>query len=148
MVKLNICLNRITFILSKVKTVGQSSNPEYIKSIYTGIALPQKTIIKLDNKQEAPVFKPDLGEKANTHGELTITILGFFFCLKVCNHFRARKWKSSKETVLLSDEAKFRHEARIYGEKHWEEAECVYVGGKRTGGKVYVRVYHSSLDKC
>ena len=79
MVKLNICLNRITFILSKVKTVGQSSNPEYIKSIYTGIALPQKTIIKLDNKQEAPVFKPDLGEKANTHGELTITIWGFFF---------------------------------------------------------------------
>ena len=63
----------------KVKTVSQSSNPEYIKSIYTGIALPQKTIIKLDNKQEAPVFKPDLGEKANTHGELTIIILGFFF---------------------------------------------------------------------
>lgn len=53
---------------------------------------------------------------ANTHGELTVTI--FFFALKVFNHFRARKWKSSKEAVLLSDEAKFRHEAGIYGEKY------------------------------
>lgn len=55
---------------------------------------------------------------ANTHGELTITIFFFFFGLKVFNYFRARKWKSSKEAVLLSDEAKFRHEAGIYGDKY------------------------------
>lgn len=72
----------------------------------------------------------------------------FFFALKVFNHFRARKWKSSKEAVLLSDEAKFRHEAGIYGEKYWEEAECVYVGRKIIGEKVYVRVYYSYLDEC
>ena len=36
---------------------------------------------------------------------------------------------------MLSDEAKFRHEPGIYGEKYCEEAECIYVGRKRIGKK-------------
>lgn len=122
MVKLNICLNGITaFILSKVKTVGQSSNPGYIKKIYTGIALPQKTIINWTINTKHLFLSLILKKTANTHGELTITIF-FFFWPKVFNHFRARKWKSSKKAVLLSDKAKFRHEAGIYGEKYWRRS--------------------------
>lgn len=53
------------------------------------------------------------------------------FCIKALYHLRARKWKPSKEAVLLSEAAKFKHEARIYGEKSWEKLIGDNVGERR-----------------
>lgn len=57
------------------------------------------------------------------------------FCIKALYHLRARKWKPSKEAVLLSEAAKFKHEARIYGEKSWEKLIGDNVGERRQGKK-------------
>lgn len=50
--------------LSKVKIVGQSR--VYYRIIYVGIAISQKTIIKLDDMYEILVFKPN-SERKETH---------------------------------------------------------------------------------
>ena len=48
------------------KSKNSRSIQDTLRVIYTRITLPQKTIIKLSNKHEAPVFKPH-SEKRETH---------------------------------------------------------------------------------